>query len=94
MRKDQLWVRAFAPETDIGLIRDNQRVQITVDSFPGRRFDGTIIRVNRLAEFTPRNVQTYKERQDMMFPLKVRVTDPDCLLRPGMAATVYVPKKS
>ncbi len=92
VRKDQLWVRAFAPETDIGLIRDNQRVEITVDSFPDRRFPGTVLRINRIAEFTPRNVQTFKERQDMMFPLKIRVEDPDGVLRPGMAATVHVAK--
>jgi multidrug resistance efflux pump len=94
VRKDQLWVRAFVAETDLGLVADNQRVSVTVDSFPGRRFTGTVLRVNRIAEFTPRNVQTYKERQDMMFPLKIRVDDPDGVLRPGMAATAHVTKKS
>ncbi len=103
VRKDQLWVRTFVPETDLGLIRDNQKVQVTVDSFPGHRFEGTILRVNRIAEFTPRNVQTYKERQDMLFGIKVRITDkrvtePESefkdALRPGMAATVYVAKYS
>jgi len=94
VRKDQLWIRAFISETDLGLVRDNQKVDVTIDSFPNQRFTGTVLRVNRIAEFTPRNVQTFKERQDMMFGIKVRVADPQRVLRPGMAATVYVPKKS
>jgi multidrug resistance efflux pump len=89
--KGQCWVRAFAPETDLGHIHDNAKVAVTVDSFPGRRFDGVVLRVHRIAEFTPRNVQTFKERQDMMFPVKVQVANPDGVLRPGMAATVHVP---
>jgi multidrug resistance efflux pump len=101
VRRDQLWVRAFIPETEIGRVHENQKVQIKVDSFPAERFEGAVIRVNRIAEFTPRNVQTFEERQDMLFGIKVRITDkrvtePDGdfkdALRPGMAATVYVPK--
>jgi hypothetical protein len=49
-----------------------------------------VLRVNRIAEFTPRNVQTFQERKDMMFGIKVRVEDPERVLRPGMAATVRV----
>lgn len=103
VRRDQLWVRAFIPETEIGRVHENQTVQIKVDSFPAERFEGAVIRVNRIAEFTPRNVQTFEERQDMLFGIKVRITDkrvtePDGefkdALRPGMAATVYVAKKS
>jgi multidrug resistance efflux pump len=92
--KSQYWVRAFAPETDLGQIRDNEKVAVTVDSFPDRRFAGLVLRVNRIAEFTPRNVQTFKERQDMMFPVKIQVADPDGVLRPGMAATVHVTRKN
>ncbi len=93
VRKDQLWVRAFVAETDLGRIQDHQSVSVMVDSFPGRRFSGTVLRVNRAAEFTPRNVQTFEERRDMMFGIKVRVDDPEGALRPGMAATVHVPKQ-
>jgi multidrug resistance efflux pump len=87
------WVRAFVPETELGLVRQNEAVHVSVDSFAGRRFSGTVLRVGRVAEFTPRNVQTFKERQDMMFPIKVQVDDPDGLLRAGMAATVHLPIK-
>jgi HlyD family secretion protein len=88
--KSRFWVRAFVPETDLGQIRNQEKVDVTVDSFRDRRFPGTVLRVNRIAEFTPRNVQTFKERQDMMFPVKVDVEDPEGVLRPGMAATVHV----
>jgi multidrug resistance efflux pump len=88
--KGQYWVRAFVPETDLGQIQHQKKVDVTVDSFPDRRFGGTVLRVNRVAEFTPRNIQTFKERQDMMFPVKVEVEDPEGVLRPGMAATVHV----
>jgi multidrug resistance efflux pump len=92
VRKDQLWVRAFSPETELGLLSENQEVAVTVDSFPNRGFPGVILRISRVGEFTPRNLQTYKERQGMMFGIKVRVQDEQQLLRPGMAATVHVPR--
>lgn len=90
VRMDELWVRCFVPTAQLTLIHSGQKVKVTVDSRPGETFDGEVLRVNRVAEYTPRNVQTYEKREDQVFGVKVRVKDTDDALRPGMAATVEI----
>ena len=87
-----LWLRAFVPETDIGRIRVGQPATITVDAYPGRGFAGEITEISSEAEFTPKNVQTKKERVNLVFRIKVAARNPDGVLKPGMPAdaTIHV----
>lgn len=92
VRRDQIWVRCFVPTTQLVHVRPGMQVQVDVDARPGRPFTGEVLRINRAAEYTPRNVQTFEQREDQVFGMKVRVHDPEDLLRPGMAAVVRVPR--
>jgi HlyD family secretion protein len=93
LKVDDLWVKIFIPETEVGNVRLDQAVEVTVDSYPGRRFKGKVYYISSQSEFTPRNVQSIDERRHQVFGIKVRVTDPtvEGILKSGMAATVYVP---
>ncbi|MFO0890922.1 MAG: efflux RND transporter periplasmic adaptor subunit [Isosphaeraceae bacterium] len=93
LKTDDLWVKVFVPETDLGRIRLDERVQVTVDSHPGRRFGGKIYHIGSQSEFTPRNIQSVEERRHQVFGVKVRVDDPaaEGVLKSGMAATVLIP---
>lgn len=88
-----LWVRAYVPENRLDL-RLNDHVPITVDSFPGEKFEGVITFVANQAEFTPRNVQTPEERSKQVFRMKVTVNDAQRRLRPGMSADVWLDEVS
>jgi HlyD family secretion protein len=90
VRRDELWVRCFVPATLVTFVHVGDKVQVQVDSRPDETFEGEVLRVNRVAEYTPRNVQTYEQRQDQVFGVKVRVHDKKDVLRPGMAATVTI----
>lgn len=92
VRTDELWVRCFVPTTLLTFVSVGQTVQVSVDARPGRAFQGRVQRINRVAEYTPRNVQTFEQRQDQVCAVKVQVDDPDDFLRPGMSAVVHVPK--
>jgi HlyD family secretion protein len=85
-----LWLRAFVPETDIGRIRVGQPATITVDAYPGRGFAGAITEISSEAEFTPKNVQTKKERVNLVFRIKVAARNPDGVLKPGMPADAII----
>lgn len=51
----------------------------------GQSFDGTVFTVNDEAEFTPKNVQTRKERTRLVYGVKVRfLNDAQLTLKPGM----------
>jgi HlyD family secretion protein len=43
------------------------------------------------AEFTPRNIQTRTDRDRLVYPVEVRVANPEGKLRPGMPVQVTLP---
>jgi membrane fusion protein YbhG len=83
----QMWVRIWVPEPLLGRVRLGQKGAITVDTFPKREFPGRVVEIRQQGEYTPRNVQTLKQRMDLVFGVKVAI-DPTPELKPGMAATV------
>jgi multidrug resistance efflux pump len=89
---DQLYVRIYVPETQIGHIAVGQEVPITVDSFPGRSFKGVVEHISSVGEYSPRNLQTADERADQVFATRVGLRDGRSELRAGMAAFIKVPK--
>ena len=91
LRADDMWVRIYVPETQLGRLRLNQAVTVTIDAYPGRQFAGTVMHIDSESEFTPRNVQSADERRYQVFALKVRVGDPQGVFKSGMAAEVMVP---
>lgn len=89
MDNSTLWVRAYVPENRLA-ISVGDPLQVTVDSFPDRRFQGHISFIARAAEFTPGNVQTPEERSKQVFRIKVALDEGLDVLRPGMAADVWL----
>jgi HlyD family secretion protein len=92
LRADDLWVKAYISEVDLGLIKTGQQVEVTMDTFPDRRFQGEVTYIAPESEFTPRNVQTIDERRHQVFAVKVRVKDPEGIYKSGMAADVWLKK--
>jgi multidrug resistance efflux pump len=88
LEQDQIYIRIYIPETEIGHVRVGQKAEVRVDSFPKRVFDGEIEQINQQAEFLPRNVQTRDERVHQVFGVKVRINDPSGQVLAGMAADV------
>jgi HlyD family secretion protein len=86
MDPTDMWLRAYVSETDVGKVRVGQRAAIRVDAYPGRVFDATVSEVGSEAEFTPRNVQTKKERVNLVFRVKLAVKNGEGILKPGMPA--------
>jgi HlyD family secretion protein len=92
LEDDQLYVRIYVPETQIGRVREGLAVPITVDSFGAREFAGKVEHVDERGQYSPRNLQTADERADQVFAVRVGLVENKGELRAGMAATVHVPK--
>lgn len=88
LRADDLWVRAYVPETRLGEVRLGQEVSVTIDSYPGRKFRGTVFHISSQSEFTPRNIQSVDQRRYQVFGMKIRVDDSEGIFKSGMAAEV------
>jgi multidrug resistance efflux pump len=87
---DEVKLTIYIPEDELDRVYLGQVVEVEVDSFPGRVFTGTVSYISQQAEFTPKNVQTEKERVNMVFAVKVRLPNPDHLLKPGMPADALI----
>ena len=85
-----LRVRAYIAEPDLSRISPGMAVEVTTDGNP-RTYHGSIGFISPTAEFTPKTVQTESLRTDLVYRLRLIVTDPDDALRQGQPVTVRVP---
>lgn len=83
---ENVWIRAYIDETQLGLIKLGQIVDVTTDTYPGRKYEGRITFIAQEAEFTPKNVQTQKERVKLVYRVKIELPNPNMELKPGMPA--------
>ena len=68
----------------MGRVFVGQHVSVRADAFGDRSFAGTVRTIATRAEFTPRNVQTQKDRQNLVFGVTVRLPNPDGALKAGL----------
>ena len=87
----RIWVRAYLNQPDLSRLKHGQQVIVRTDTFPGRDFTGTVGFIASEAEFTPKTVQTPKERVKLVFRVKIDVANPQDDLKPGMPADVVIP---
>ena len=83
---DHIWLRAYIAETDLGRIHWGQEATVTTDTYPGKQYHGRISFISSTAEFTPKSVQTYKERVTLVYRIKIDIDNPNHELKPGMPA--------
>jgi HlyD family secretion protein len=83
---EDVWLRAYINETDLGRVKVGQRARVATDTYPGKTYEGQISFIASEAEFTPKNVQTQKERVKLVYRIKVDIRNPEMELKPGMPA--------
>jgi HlyD family secretion protein len=87
---DHVWLRAYVAETDLGRIHYGQQATIRTDTYPGKTYNGRISFIADKAEFTPKSVQTFKERVTLVYRIKIDVENANHELKPGMPADAYI----
>lgn len=79
-----VWVRGYIPEEDQGRIKIGQKAVIISDSFPDKPFTGYVSFISPESEFTPKNVQTKRERVKLVYRVKINVDNSSQALKLGM----------
>jgi len=85
---DEPYVRVYVSTQLLPQVRQGQRAVARLDGYPDRPIEGRVVAISPQAEFTPRIALTEQERADLVFGVKVALTDTTGLLRPGLPATV------
>jgi membrane fusion protein YbhG len=87
---DEVDLMIYVPEQQLGLVDLGQKASVSIDTFEKRSFEGRVVYVSPVAEFTPKNVQTKEERTKLVFGVKIRVPNPDGILKPGLPADARI----
>jgi HlyD family secretion protein len=66
-------------EKDIALIKPGMKAKILTEAYPGRSFEGTIVRINKALDAATRTLQA-----------EINIPNPGRLLKPGMFAKIEV----
>jgi HlyD family secretion protein len=83
---ENVWLKAYVPETELSKVKWGQEVMVTTDLRPKKIYRGKISFISSQAEFTPKQIQTEKERVTLVYRIKVDIPNPDRELKPGMPA--------
>lgn len=87
---NDIWVSAYVDEKDLGKVKLNQKAIVKIDSYPFKKYSGRISFISQQTEFTPKYIQTTKERVKYVYRIKVQTDNATLDLKPGMPADAYI----
>ncbi len=83
---NQVYLRAYVPEGQIGKIKIGQPARVHLDSNPGQPVDGYVYRIDPQATFTPENTYFRDDRVKQVVGIKVQLKGAFGYAKPGMPA--------
>lgn len=87
--RNPIYVRAYVDEPHLGQVVPGSRVTVHSDS-TDKAYQAQIGFVSPRAEFTPKSVETTELRTDLVYRLRIVVSNPDDALRQGMPVTIRI----
>lgn len=83
-------LKIFVDETAIGQVKPGQKAEVRIDTFPDKVYTGHVAFVSPEGEFTPKIIQTKKERVKLVYLVKVSIPNPNYELKSGMPADAWL----
>ena len=84
------YVQIYVPVGDLDRFRVGQRVEIDLDSRPGRRVPGEVSFIADKANFTPEKIETRSDRMGQVYRAKIRILEDVESFQPGTEGDVYI----
>ncbi len=82
-------LKVFVGEKEIGKVKPGQKARVKTDTFPGKTYEGYVSYISPEAEFTPKIIQTHKERVKLVYLVKITLPNPDLELKSGTPADAW-----
>jgi len=82
-------LKVFVAETEIGMVKPGQKAEVKTDTFPAKTYIGNVSYISPEGEFTPKIIQTHKERVKLVYLIKIIIPNPNLELKPGMPADAW-----
>jgi HlyD family secretion protein len=90
---NKVWAYIYVPEAQMAKLKPGMTVQGYVPDLGQRKITGVIAKINEEAEFTPKNVQTQKERTLLIYGIKIQFENRGSLLKIGMPVEIDLPEE-
>jgi HlyD family secretion protein len=91
---DKVWFEGFIPAPYLARVKYGQPADIVIDALPQKKFAGKVSFISPKAEFTPKTVETYKERITLVYRIKIELTNLKFELKQGMPAEAVIQLES
>lgn len=87
---EELILRVYVSGEQLPDVKLNEQVEVLIDEDENsnRSLNGTVSWISSEAEFTPKLIQTKEERVTQMYAVKVRVPNPEGIIKIGMPGEV------
>jgi len=83
---EDVYLRGYLPEGQIGLVRVGRAAKVYLDSAPDQPLEATVAAIDTEASFTPENIYFKEDRVQQVFGLKLAIENPGGFAKPGMPA--------
>jgi len=83
---NQVYLRGFIPEGEIGRVRVGQTARVYLDSDPTKPIEAVVSRIDPEASFTPENTYFRDDRVKQVVGVKLQIVNPQGYAKPGMPA--------
>lgn len=87
----KVWAYIYVAHDTLVKLKVGMPVNGVVGESNTKTIPGAIIKINEEAEFTPKNVQTRKERTRLVYGIKISFDNLDKFLKPGMTVEIKLP---
>lgn len=88
---DDLYLKIYIGNDVMSTIKVGDTARIFPDGLDDRYFEAEVVLINQQAEFTPKNVETKKQRMNLVFEVKLgNIQNPDRLVKVGMSAEAFI----
>lgn len=87
---DEVYLRGFISEGEVGKIKVGQSAKVFLDSAPEKPLSAKISAIDTEASFTPDNIYFKEDRVKQVFGVKIAIDRADGLAKPGMPADAEI----
>jgi len=83
---NEVYLRGFIPEGEIGRVRAGQTARVYLDSAPDKAIEAVVSRIDPEASFTPENTYFKDDRVKQVVGVKLQLKGAEGYAKPGMPA--------
>jgi len=89
---EHVWAYVYVEQPLLSKIKTGMEVGGIIPESDMKKITGSIAKINDEAEFTPKNVQTRRERTRLVYGVKIAFDNREGLLKPGMTVEMRLPE--